>query len=34
MRLVRFALGAEVGIGVKVDDGVVATGYGDLRTFI
>jgi len=34
MRLVRFALGTEVGIGVKVDDGVVATGYGDPRTFI
>ena len=34
MRLVRFARGADTGIGVRHDAGVVATGYADLRSFI
>jgi 2-keto-4-pentenoate hydratase/2-oxohepta-3-ene-1,7-dioic acid hydratase in catechol pathway len=34
VRLVRFAHDSDTGIGVRVDGGVVATGYGDLRSFI
>jgi hypothetical protein len=31
MRLLRYVRGADAGIGVRVDAGVVATGYGDWR---
>lgn len=34
MRLVRFARGSDTGIGVKVDGGIVSTGYSDLHSFI
>ena len=34
MRLVRFARGSHTGIGVRVDGGVLPTGYADLRAFI
>ena len=34
MRLLRYARGSDTGIGVRVDGGVVATGYGDLRSFV